>query len=111
MQVSCSKKLTMASSTKKKICVIGSGISGLLSIKECLDNGFDVTCYEKSSSIGGLWRYKSNDGVGDRGSVSESTVANSSKEMSAISDFPPPDSFPVFMPHNFMVSFSLNLLH
>lgn len=96
----------MASVPKKKICVIGSGISGLLSIKECLDNDFDVICYEKSSTIGGLWRYtdKSNPSNCDQGSVSKTTIANGSKEMSAISDFPPPKEYPIFMQHNYVVS-------
>jgi len=40
---------------KKRVCVIGAGISGLIAVKECLDEGFIPTCYEQDSDIGGIW--------------------------------------------------------
>ncbi|XP_074595859.1 flavin-containing monooxygenase 5-like [Brevipalpus obovatus] len=82
----------------KNVCVIGAGASGLCSIKCCLDAGFKVTCYEQSDSIGGLWKYRDED-VDGIASVARSTVINSSKEMSAYSDFPPPPEFANYM-HN-----------
>lgn len=44
--------------TVKKIAVIGAGVSGLGAIKSCLEEGLEPTCFEKSSDIGGLWRYE-----------------------------------------------------
>lgn len=38
--------------------MIGAGVSGLPSIKACLEEGLDVVCYERSSDIGGLWNYR-----------------------------------------------------
>lgn len=42
----------------QKVAVVGAGISGLTSIKACLDEGLEPTCFESSQDIGGLWRYK-----------------------------------------------------
>lgn len=41
----------------KRICIIGAGLSGLCSIKNCLEANLDVVCYERSNDIGGLWNY------------------------------------------------------
>ena len=41
----------------KKIAVIGCGPSGLVTAKYMLDEGFDVTVYEKSSKIGGSFAH------------------------------------------------------
>ncbi|GAB6027525.1 flavin-dependent monooxygenase [Chamberlinius hualienensis] len=78
--------------------VIGAGASGLTAIKACLEEGLPVLCYERTDDIGGLWRYKefNDEGVG---SVMKSTIINTSKEMTAFSDFPPPEDLPNFM-HN-----------
>lgn len=41
-----------------RICVIGTGVSGLPAIKECRAAGLDVIAYERTSDIGGLWNYR-----------------------------------------------------
>ncbi|KHN82777.1 Dimethylaniline monooxygenase [N-oxide-forming] 5 [Toxocara canis] len=81
-----------------KICVVGAGASGLTAIKTSLENSFDVVCFEKSGDIGGLWRYKKDPCPGE-GTVMKSTVINTSKELTAYSDYPPPADAPNFM-HN-----------
>src|SRR6266487_1761202 len=43
---------------KKKISVIGCGISGMTAIKSCIEEQFDVVCYEKTDNIGGMWKYR-----------------------------------------------------
>ncbi|GIY00783.1 flavin-containing monooxygenase 5 [Caerostris darwini] len=90
--------------TKKKICVIGGGSSGLTAIKACKEEDLDVVCYEKYDTFGGLWRFHSDD-LDGRPSVMKSTVINTSKEMSAYSDFPPPKEFSNFMHNTFMVEY------
>ena len=45
----------------QKVAVIGAGISGLTSIKACLAEGLEPTCFESSHDIGGLWRFKVRD--------------------------------------------------
>uniref|UniRef100_A0A7E4V9K5 Flavin-containing monooxygenase n=1 Tax=Panagrellus redivivus TaxID=6233 RepID=A0A7E4V9K5_PANRE len=82
----------------KHVLVVGAGASGLPAIKSCLEYGFSVVCFERSNDIGGLWRYK-NDPVEDEGTVMYSTVINTSKEMTAYSDFPPPSENANYM-HN-----------
>lgn len=40
---------------KQKVAVIGAGLSGLVTIKELVEAGHDVTCFEKGSDIGGVF--------------------------------------------------------
>ncbi|PAV88177.1 hypothetical protein WR25_19751 [Diploscapter pachys] len=81
-----------------RVGVIGAGASGLPAIKCCIEEGLDVVCYEKTSEVGGLWNYRP--GVRNVGAtVMESTVVNTSKELMAYSDFPPPENWPNFMHH------------
>ena len=41
----------------KRVAVIGAGVSGLSSIKCCLDEDLEPICFERSSDIGGLWKF------------------------------------------------------
>uniref|UniRef100_A0AC34RPP9 Flavin-containing monooxygenase n=1 Tax=Panagrolaimus sp. JU765 TaxID=591449 RepID=A0AC34RPP9_9BILA len=87
---------------KKKVAIIGAGASGLAAIRHALLYGFEPVCFEATNDIGGLWRYKEDErsiNGTPLASVMKSTVINSSKEMTAYSDFPPPSSWPNFM-HN-----------
>lgn len=81
----------------KRVAIVGAGASGIPSAKQALSYGFEPTVFEASNDIGGLWRYKPEET--DESSVMKSTVINTSKEMNAYSDFPPPDDFANFM-HN-----------
>ena len=38
-----------------RVCVVGAGLSGLTSAKEFKQRGFDVTVFERSSKLGGVW--------------------------------------------------------
>ncbi|KAH9367780.1 hypothetical protein HPB48_022078 [Haemaphysalis longicornis] len=89
-----------------RVAVIGAGASGLTALKACLEEGLDAVCFEKTSELGGLWTYREQnvDGVA---SVMFSTTTNTSKEMSAFSDFPPPPRYPNYMHHS-LVSKYLN---
>ncbi|XP_020025621.1 flavin-containing monooxygenase 2 isoform X2 [Castor canadensis] len=82
----------------KKVAVIGAGVSGLISMKCCVDEGLEPTCFERTEDIGGLWRFKENVEDG-RASIYQSVITNTSKEMSCFSDFPMPEDFPNFL-HN-----------
>uniref|UniRef100_A0A672ZN11 Flavin-containing monooxygenase n=1 Tax=Sphaeramia orbicularis TaxID=375764 RepID=A0A672ZN11_9TELE len=82
-----------------KVAVIGAGPSGLTSIKACLDEGLEPTCFESSYAIGGLWKYKEEPEPG-RANIYQSVIINSSKEMAAYSDFPPPAELPNNMHHS-----------
>ena len=82
----------------RRAAIIGGGITGLICIKCCLDDGLSPTCYEMTDDIGGLWNFDAN-AVDGKASVMKSTVINTSKEFMAFSDYPPPAEFPNFM-HN-----------
>ncbi|EGT37782.1 hypothetical protein CAEBREN_29039 [Caenorhabditis brenneri] len=87
-----------------RVCVVGAGASGLPAVKACLEEGMDVVCYEKTADIGGLWNYRPGQkDIG--GTVMESTVVNTSKEMMAYSDFPPPAEFANFMHHSKVIEY------
>ncbi|ETE65079.1 Dimethylaniline monooxygenase [N-oxide-forming] 3, partial [Ophiophagus hannah] len=73
-------------------------VSGLASIKCCLDEGLEPTCFERSESIGGLWRFMESPEEG-RASIYRSVFTNSCKEMMCYMDFPFPENFPNYM-HN-----------
>nr|XP_033817836.1 dimethylaniline monooxygenase [N-oxide-forming] 3-like isoform X3 [Geotrypetes seraphini] len=82
----------------KRVAVIGAGASGLVSIKCCLDEGLEPTCFERTDDIGGLWKFKEAPEEG-RASIYRSVIINTSKEMMCFSDFPIPDDYPNYM-HN-----------
>ncbi|CAB1324189.1 unnamed protein product [Coregonus sp. 'balchen'] len=83
----------------RTVAVIGAGPSGLTSIKSCLDEGLEPTCFESSEDIGGLWRFKEHPDPG-RANIYQSVIINSSKEMMSYSDFPPPAHLPNNMHHS-----------
>uniref|UniRef100_A0A8C8ZEF3 Flavin-containing monooxygenase n=1 Tax=Prolemur simus TaxID=1328070 RepID=A0A8C8ZEF3_PROSS len=83
---------------KKRVAVIGAGISGLGAIKCCLDEDLEPTCFERNDDIGGVWKFQKN--TSDKmPSIYRSVTINTSKEMMCFSDFPVPDHFPNYM-HN-----------
>lgn len=85
-------------SKAKQVAVVGAGTSGLMAIKSLKEEGFEPVCFEKSSYYGGLWKFHEEDVEGVP-SVSWSTSLNNSKEVGAISDFPPDPEYPNFMRH------------
>ncbi|KAG0410167.1 hypothetical protein HPB47_012705, partial [Ixodes persulcatus] len=87
-----------------RVAVIGAGASGLTAVKACLEEDLDVVCYERSDVLGGLWHYTDKVETG-RACVMRSTVINSSKEMSAFSDFPPDPSLPNYMHNSLMAGY------
>ncbi|KAH7227499.1 hypothetical protein BKA60DRAFT_628714 [Fusarium oxysporum] len=65
----------------QKVAVIGLGVAGLVAVKNMLEVGFDVTGFELSEYVGGLWHYTEQ----DKTSVLPSTIINISKERAALS--------------------------
>lgn len=45
------------STMARRVAVIGAGVSGLSSIKCCLDEGLEPICFERSNNFGGLWKF------------------------------------------------------
>jgi len=86
----------------KKVAVIGAGPSGITAIKNFIDQGFDVTAFERCSGVGGNWRY--NDPSG-HSSVFETTHIISSKYTSYYEDFPLPDNVADYPSHKELLQY------
>lgn len=71
-----------------KVCVIGAGPSGLTTIKQLLDEGHEVRCFEKSGDIGGIW-HRSPDPATDAEDmkVFDSLILTISIKLMSYSDF------------------------
>lgn len=76
-----------------KVCIIGAGTSGLICAKVMQQRGIPFDCFEKGSKIGGLWRYKNDNGLN---SIYRSLHINTSKRIMELSDFPFPAHMPEF---------------
>ncbi|CAG8568689.1 7744_t:CDS:2, partial [Acaulospora colombiana] len=78
--------------------------SGLTAIEQCLDNDLVPVCFEQNSFIGGLWRYEEvcGENKDPHSSIYESIRTNTSKEMTAFSDFPIPRDWPTFLSHYYI---------
>ncbi|KDQ70059.1 flavin-containing monooxygenase [Streptomyces halstedii] len=73
---------------RKNICVIGAGPSGLVAVKELLDEDHTVTCFEHGSEIGGVFRAEV---APDEAGAYDSTMLTISNYMMTFSSFPPPE--------------------
>jgi dimethylaniline monooxygenase (N-oxide forming) len=72
-----------------KIAIIGGGTVGIIAARQCLDYGFVPTVFEKTSSVGGIWR-QDPPGPSQHSPAYDSLYTNSSNTMMNISDFPFP---------------------
>jgi cation diffusion facilitator CzcD-associated flavoprotein CzcO len=86
----------------RRVCVIGAGPCGLTALKNLLQAGCDVVCYEEADGIGGNWAYTDDPG---RASVYDSAHIISSRRMSSFDDFPMPDDYPDFPSHRLMLAY------
>ncbi|KAM0511075.1 hypothetical protein ACHAPE_010222 [Trichoderma viride] len=88
----------------KSVLVIGCGIAGLATLKECLAEGLNVTCVEARDSCGGQWYYEdvelSPSTASPSSSVYQSVIIQSPRDMMSFSDFPmDPARYPYFASH------------
>ena len=68
-----------------KVCVIGAGMSGLITTKELIDENHQVICYEKSNSLGGVFSLHDN----EKSPSYKSVLLTVSNYAMAFSCFPP----------------------
>uniref|UniRef100_A0A5S6QUF7 Flavin-containing monooxygenase n=1 Tax=Trichuris muris TaxID=70415 RepID=A0A5S6QUF7_TRIMR len=87
-----------------RVAIVGAGPSGIAAVKICRDYGFEPVCFDRGDDIGGLWYY-TDEVIEGRGSVMKSTVINTSKEMTAFSDFPPRREVANFMHNTELMSY------
>lgn len=93
----CGKVMQGQMAHARRVCVIGAGASGLTACAEAVRSGFELVCFEQDDDLGGLWRYTPHEAWS---SVARTTVINTSKEMTSLSDFMTPEDFPQFMHHS-----------
>jgi len=73
----------------KTVAVIGIGPSGLCTVKELREAGLEVKGFDRSSTVGGIWRAN---GGGDRDDgVWDELCLNLTRRLMEFSDFPWPD--------------------
>jgi dimethylaniline monooxygenase (N-oxide forming) len=75
-----------------RIAVIGAGAGGLTAARALREVGLTPVVYEASEEIGGLWVYRER----GTGPAYRSLRTNTSKQVTAFSDFPFPDDLPEF---------------
>lgn len=78
------------------VCIIGAGSSGVTTAKALLEHGVEFDCFEIGSDIGGMWRYKNDNGMS---SAYRSLHIDTSRDNLGYSDFPIPSSHPDFLSH------------
>jgi dimethylaniline monooxygenase (N-oxide forming) len=79
-----------------KACLIGAGSSGLTMAKALQDRGVAYECFEKGSSLGGMWRYENDNGLS---SAYRSLHIDTSRKNLGYSDFPIGEDMPDFLSH------------
>ncbi|XP_054706185.1 flavin-containing monooxygenase 5-like isoform X1 [Uloborus diversus] len=84
---------------KKKIAVIGGGLSGIASVIMLRKEDLDPICFEKTDKFGGTWCYREQS-VEGIASIMPTTIINHSKEMGAFSNFPPRKEYNNYMRHS-----------
>jgi cation diffusion facilitator CzcD-associated flavoprotein CzcO len=82
------------------VCVIGAGASGLAAIKNLVEQGFDVDCFERETGVAGAWNRRH-----DRSPVYASTHLVSSKPSTQYPDFPMPDDWPDYPHHSLLLRY------
>lgn len=93
---------------KKRICVIGAGPSGIAAAKNLLDEGLDVTVYDRGEEVGGNWVFAEKTG---HSSVFETTHIISSKTLSQYDDFPMPEDYPDYPSHQHLARYFQSYAH
>ncbi|MGB0838537.1 MAG: flavin-containing monooxygenase [Chitinophagales bacterium] len=85
-----------------KVCIIGAGSSGIATAKVFQDYGIAYDCFEKGSSIGGMWQYDNDNGLS---SAYKSLHINTSKGKMSYSDYPMPNHFPEYPHHSHIIKY------
>ncbi|KAM0816745.1 putative Flavin-binding monooxygenase-like-domain-containing protein [Seiridium cardinale] len=68
-----------------QVCVIGTGVLGLVAIKNLIEQGLDVTAFERNGHLGGNWHVSDDT---NQVTATAMTTANTSKQINGFTDFP-----------------------
>ncbi|KAF3068541.1 Dimethylaniline monooxygenase [N-oxide-forming] 5 [Trichoderma lentiforme] len=75
------------------VCVVGTGVTGLLAVKNLVEQGLNVRALEQNEYLGGNWHHSTD---AQQVSALPGTRVNMSKETNSFTDFPMPDDYPSF---------------
>lgn len=81
---------------QSRVCVIGAGSSGITACQNLAERGIDFDCFEKSSGVGGNWRYENDNGMS---AAYRSLHINTSRQMMEYRAFPMPADYPDYPSH------------
>jgi dimethylaniline monooxygenase (N-oxide forming) len=73
-----------------RVAIVGAGPGGLVAAKYAIEAGFDVTVFEVGDDLGGQW-----DVTAGHSGVWPGMHTNTSRAMTAFSDFPAPADYPL----------------
>lgn len=77
---------------RRRLCIVGAGASGLTATRHALRRGFDVTTFEKSDSVGGVWAYGH-----DACKVFNNVIQNVTKLTNVFADYPAKRAWPSYL--------------
>lgn len=83
----------MSGVTQPKVAVLGLGAQGIVTVKNLLEQDFEVLGIDRNDYVGGIWHYSAEHKL----SALPTTVVNASRERGCFTDFPFPtgtNSFP-----------------
>ena len=78
----------------RSVCVIGGGAAGIVTARHMRAQGFDVTLFERSDDVGGLWRYGS-----ETCKVFANVTQNLTKNHNRFAGLRPKSSWPNYLGH------------
>ncbi|MEE2745050.1 MAG: NAD(P)-binding domain-containing protein [Bdellovibrionota bacterium] len=87
-----------------KTCILGAGLSGLVTAKYFKQKGIPFECLEKGPEIGGNWNFQNKNGLS---SIYRSLHINTSKKYLQLEDFPIPQDMPDFPHHSEVFNYLL----
>jgi cation diffusion facilitator CzcD-associated flavoprotein CzcO len=73
-----------------RIAIVGAGPAGIVTARYALEAGFEPTVFEAGDRLGGQW-----DVTAAHSGVWPGMHTNTSRELTAFSDFPPPPDYPL----------------
>ena len=92
----------------KAVAVIGAGPAGLAAARELLEGGFSVVVFEQRRTVGGTWVYsaeaRDDEGI-ENSAMYRSVTANASRPFLEFSDFPIPDTVPIYPRHGHIAEY------
>ena len=71
-----------------RVCVVGAGPCGLTTVKQLVDEGHDVVCFDKNADVGGIWLRDGSDDENEKMKAYDDLMLTISMKLMAYSDHP-----------------------